>query len=412
MVTGEQSDMSQGLADAQVIWQAYNPYQNKVNVANITPEWVFITPDAPGVGDDAFNGEDAISSGLSQLLFLYPGAVRDLGTRGLDFTPLVMTGDESGQIDFTALQEFQGDPQMLDYARKSGYTKKRYIVGARIRGEQRSKFQMSDAGSPLLAQVSGPAAATKPDDEPAADSKGGETSDEGSADKPQEKPPERTPEVHVVYVGDIDLLSSEFLALRSQPDEEIGWEFDNVTFVLNILDSLAGDQELLEIRKRKTRHSTLKMVNLQTEEARGKALEEASKFKEAFEAARSAAEEKMQATVSKIQEEVKQLQEEAATGNAGPDIRSRYMAAKQREAFVMENEQMKFEAEVTRLEQERDRNRKKIERDMELGIRRVQTGYKRLAGLLPPIPPLLMGLLVWHYRRKREKEGVAASRLR
>ena len=203
-----------------------------------------------------------------------------------------------------------------------------------------------------------------------------------------------------------------FWRLRSQPDEEIGWEFDNVTFVLNILDSLAGDQELLELRKRKTRHSTLKMVNLQTEEARGKALDEASKFKEAFEAARSAAEEKMQAAVSKIQEEVKQLQEEAASGNAGPDIRSRYIAAKQREAFVMENEQMKFEAEVTRLEQERDRNRKKIERDMELGIRRVQTGYKRMAGLLPPIPPLLMGLLVWNYRRKREKEGVAASRLR
>ena len=110
MVTGEQTDFSQGLADAEVIWQDYNPYQNKVNVANITPEWVFITPDAPGVGDDAFNNEDGISSGLSQLLFLYPGAVRDLGTRGLDFTPLVMTGDESGQIEFAGAAGISGRP--------------------------------------------------------------------------------------------------------------------------------------------------------------------------------------------------------------------------------------------------------------------------------------------------------------
>ena len=407
MVTGEAEMTAPTGASAAVIWQDYNPYENKLNVINISPEWVFVSPEAPGVGDDAFNPEDGITSGLTQLLFLYPGAVRDLGSRGLDFTPLVMTGDESGEISTDAVQQFQSDPRLLQFERGKGYTKKRYIVGARIRGEVRSKFQMSDAGSPLLAQAT-PALPAEGD----AGETEGESADVSEGESPAATDEEtKTPEIHVVYIADIDLLSSEFMALRSQPDEQIGWEFDNVTFVLNVLDSLAGDEQLLEIRKRKTRHSTLKMVSLQLDDARAAALEKSSEFKTKFEDARSEAEAAMQAKIDEVNEEVAQLQAEAAT-NPTAEIRRRYIAAKQKEAAVMQNEQVKFETQVKRLEQERELERKRIERDMELGIRQVQTRYKRMAVFLPPIPPLLMGLVVWYYRRSREKEGVQASRLR
>ena len=67
---------------------------------------------------------------------------------------------------------------------------------------------------------------------------------------------------------------------------------------------------------------------------------------------------------------------------------------------------------VERMEQERDRDLKLIQRDLELDIREVQTGYKMWAALIPPIPPLLIGLLVWLYRRRKEQEGVIASRRR
>jgi ABC-2 type transport system permease protein len=42
----------------------------------------------------------------------------------------------------------------------------------------------------------------------------------------------------------------------------------------------------------------------------------------------------------------------------------------------------------------------------------VQDWYKTAAVLLPPIPPLLVGLYVFFNRRAREREGVSKARLR
>ena len=62
--------------------------------------------------------------------------------------------------------------------------------------------------------------------------------------------------INVVYVTDIDLMHSEFLRVRAQPNmSDINWQFDNVTFVLNVIDSLAQDDRFLEIRSRKTRYA-------------------------------------------------------------------------------------------------------------------------------------------------------------
>ena len=64
--------MTGGPFDANVVWQDYNPYGSKITHQQVTPEWVFVSPDAPGAQADALNIEEAITSGLSQLLFLYP----------------------------------------------------------------------------------------------------------------------------------------------------------------------------------------------------------------------------------------------------------------------------------------------------------------------------------------------------
>ncbi len=409
-MVGEEPPGGTGPFDAKVVWQKFNPYQNKVNVFNITPEWVFISPDAPGVGDDAFNPQDVVSSGLSQLLFLFPGAIRDLGTRKLDFVPLTMTGDESGEIDFMDLRQNQNNPLALEYLRK--FTKKRYIIGARIQGKVGSQFQMSDAGSPLLAQA-GPAPAGT---EVAADveAEAGDAEKSAPLEKKdsvasEEQETSREQELHVIYICDIDLLSSEFLAIRAQPDDEIKWEFDNVTFVLNILDSLAGDEELIEIRKRRLRHGTLKLVSKQTEEARGEALAEIGTFKEDFENARAEAQQRMDDAVEKRRQEVEELRLKAQTDGA---VRSELMAAMQRLEIEQRQLQAEFQRDIDRREQERDRKLKLIDRELELGIRKVQTREKVNAVIYPPIPPLLIGLLVWLFRRNREKEGIIAARRR
>ncbi len=89
------------------------------------------------------------------------------------------------------------------------------------------------------------------------------------------RPPRRTrtaDKINVVYVTDIDMMHSEFLRVRAQPKMgDINWQFDNVTFVLNVIDSLAGDDRFLDIRKRKTRYASLKKVEERTAEAREEA---------------------------------------------------------------------------------------------------------------------------------------------
>ena len=55
---------------------------------------------------------------------------------------------------------------------------------------------------------------------------------------------------------------------------------------------------------------------------------------------------------------------------------------------------------------------KQSERELAAKIRGVQDRYKLLAVLLPPIPPILLAFFVFFHRRKAEREGVDARRLR
>ena len=65
-------------------------------------------------------------------------------------------------------------------------------------------------------------------------------------DSAGEKKPAEPNEVdlHVVLVADIDMLSDAFFQLREMGESqeiEINFQFDNVAFILNVLDKLAGD---------------------------------------------------------------------------------------------------------------------------------------------------------------------------
>ena len=75
---------------------------------------------------------------------------------------------------------------------------------------------------------------------------------------------------------------------------------------------------------------------------------------------------------------------------------------------------MEQENQVAREKAERDRtqNIEKIRRETDLRIQKIQNWYKFVAVALPPIPPLVVGLIVFVRRRLREREGVSKARLR
>ena len=74
--------------------------------------------------------------------------------------------------------------------------------------------------------------------------------------------------------------------------------------------------------------------------------------------------------------------------------------------------QRKKAAKMEELERTYKENVAKIQREAEQKIRDMRKGYKLIAVLIPPIPPLLIGLFVFLRRRLREREGAEKSRLR
>ena len=97
------------------------------------------------------------------------------------------------------------------------------------------------------------------------------------------KEPEKT-KINVVLVADIDWILrptfSGFARAGKDPDDpaQIDFKFQNIPFVLNILDSLAGDDRFIDLRKRTRSHRILTKIEEATEEQRKASLDEQTKF--------------------------------------------------------------------------------------------------------------------------------------
>jgi ABC-2 type transport system permease protein len=276
-------------------------------------------------------------------------------------------------------QSFFGPPQLelnpavLDAKRMSSGSQDSYTLAAHIRGQS-----------------------------PAEQSKSESASKEGDAKEEKESEPRP---IDVVYVCDLDMLGDQFLALRANPTEEIRFNFENVTFVLNVIDSLAGEKNFVEIRKRKPHYGSLKMVELRTEESREQELKEQQQYQTDFDKANK----EMEESVKELQQVVDNLRKRSEKGE---DVSGELQAAVERLNIKRETAQQRFDAKRKQLELKRDRQIKSIRREVDLEVRKIQTGYKLWAVVLPPIPPLLVGLIVFVRRRLREREGISRSRLR
>jgi ABC-2 type transport system permease protein len=207
-------------------------------------------------------------------------------------------------------------------------------------------------------------------------------------------------------VADIDLLSGLFFGLRTRGDETFNLDFDNVELALNLLDSLAGDDRFIEIRKRKPKHRTLERIEDAVAGARQKADDQRTRFVAEFDEAERAANEAMQKEVGAFEKKIQEMQTQ---GNAD---RQAAMQAIQQLAASQQLAQRKLTTKIEKLERQRDAEVAKVERELEATVRREQDRQKWLAVLLPPIPPLVVAFFVFFRRRAQEREGVATSRLR
>lgn len=375
-----------GLYDSQVVFQRWNPYP-KARGITLTDESVFASPAATGARlEAAISTQDHITSGLNQLLFPYPGAIRHDDTKGMDFEILVETGQDTGTITFQEIvqasiqseQLAQADfNTLLDQVRRN--TGVRYCLAARISGRVQNEV-VPGLNLPM----------------------------QGAPGKSGDEP------INVVYVADIDFLASTFVVIRAKPNvTDVNWQFDNVPFMLNVLDSLAGSSDdelkpttdrLIEIRKRQPRHSTLQMIDRATEQSRDNFANALEQFEQQFAAAEAGANAEMQKEIEQITGEIQLAEQEGRQVDV-----QRLRTELQVNSKIWQGRK---DAQLAKIRNERDRQHTQIERELNQRILSVQNFYKTLAVLLPPIPPLLVGLIVYRRRRQRELEGVIDERLR
>ncbi|MBP88185.1 MAG: ABC transporter permease [Planctomycetaceae bacterium] len=370
-VTGEPAAMGY---QPDLAWQTYNPYPK---LSSLNDAWVFAGNEAPG-GEGSLNPDDPITSGLTEILLPMVGTIQPSSNSELKFTALIQTGGAAGTVRNAKFQEAM--QMRRDLSQVQGRSSGRQILAARIEGVSKTGGDGEEEK-----KDEDELAATEPDTE--------------EASKP----------VHAVYVADIDLMMSQFVRLRAQPTNEIQFRFENVTFLLNAIDVLTGDDEYVEIRQRKPFHSTLRIVEDRVSEQRKQEEEQIDDYQSKFEAEQKKLDDEGADQLKKItdkQDSLKTRQRAGEDVQAEIDATNQQLAIKQREIDIKKAVQREV------IEKDLNEKVKEARRQTEVKILDIQNRYKLLAAAIPPIPPLLVALIVFVSRRLREREGIVKSRLR
>ncbi|HET6426224.1 MAG TPA: Gldg family protein [Planctomycetaceae bacterium] len=325
----------------QVVWADTITLLHPEYADVVRPEMVAISKKSGT--DSAFSAKSDITSGLQELLLFFAGTIRPREGSKLQFEPLLRTGKEAGLLDwedFTRPGMFGGVDIVDNPRRRSDDTA--HVVGAHIKSEDGDKNN----------------------------------------------------KVNVIYVADADIISDWFFMVRER--RMYGLDLDNVTFVLNAVDSLAGDQAYIDLRKRRPKHRTLTAVEKRTEKFIKQSNEERN-------AATEEAKQKSEAEKEKFKQKREKIEKDETLD---PEAKFQQLA------IAKQEELRKVEVAEAQIEQEKQKKLDEIRAREKREVRGVEQFFARLATLLPPIPALILGFFVWTRRLQNEQREVPPARRR
>jgi len=341
--------------DGFIVWQmsSNNPYPRN-SILNQRER--LIVSDGQGY----FSPEHPATSGVNELYFQYSGYLQPTPSASLEFEKLVET-NFAGRVKVSNIMNRQND--------QFGSANRQFTLAAYIHGNE------VDKGVPTK-EAAGVASKQKTD---------------------------------VIYVADIDTLSDFYVSMRETPIVDgVEYRYQNMSFVLNVIDALADEQIYLGLRNRKVDHVTLAVVEKTYESAMQRVFDLDQQLQIEYTTNMNKAESDIKAKLKPTEDEI---QKELRKKNSNQYYDAAKLAAKQR---LLEQQvrdlQEKYKNKQLEFENERSDKKRRIDLDAELEIQEIQRQFKLAAVILPPIPPMLVGLIVFTRRRLREREGISKAR--
>jgi ABC-2 type transport system permease protein len=364
---------------SEITFNFYNPHPKLADLQS-TPEIVFI---GKGSGaKDAFNEEEKASAGLQEIVALFPGLLKPANVgSGAEFTPLLRTGPTGGIIAFNDAvnQGFMGNVQ-ISQRRRHMPTHVGYTLAARLTGHlpaETTKDTPKDSTDD----------ASKKDDAKKKD-------DEKKKDADKKKDDKAAPaKINVIAIADLDLIGEQFFEFRRRKIEDL--KFDNVPFVLNCVDVLAGDESFVSLRRKRPIHRRLDELESQVKKFDA---ELAEKTKQAEE---EAAEELLQAQKAFDKEG------DVVRNNTEWDERTKDIQL----ANLQRLAERRLDVKKQVIEAKKLNEIREAKAISEENTRKIRNRFRFVSAALPPLPPLILGLLVFFSRIRRENLGANPKRL-
>ena len=347
-----------------LVWHSADVNHYKLDSRLNQPGEVFVVRETEGRGS-RFHLDHPAMQGIEELFFQYAGYIKQKPTSRLTFDDLVRTG-AAGRIQFlqwATFTQMQPNPNELRKAR--GAATENYVLATHIKGDNWQTMTKSGEGSKN--------------------------------------------NLNVVYVSDVDLLSDYFVDMRNAPiRNKVEYISQNMSFILNLLDSLAGEDTFLDIRNRRVSHVSLAKIDEKYQEAQAEVFKEENEIQNDYTTELSSIQQNLSSKLKPLQEQIQKM--EAKKKDNKPYDVAKLAAKKALLDTEVREQRQRLQTRTQELNIEREEEKRRINLDAELKIQKIQQFFKLCAVVVPPIPPLIVGIIVFFRRRLREREGISKAR--
>ena len=349
----------QTLTSPWLVWQAAaeNPYRldQQLNRAGE----MFVIRQVETAKGSRFDDKHPAMRGIEELFFQFTGDIKQKPTSKLKFDDLVKTG-QAGRIqlfDWRINAQLRPNPNELAKAR--GAANQNFVLAVHIHGDEAAKAPKKN--------------------------------------------------LNVAYVADMDIISDYFVDLRNSPiRNNVEYVSQNMNFVLNLLDYLAGEDTFLEIRNKRVSHVTLATIDKQYEIAQADVFKDETEIQIEYKREVDIVRENLVNKLKPLQEQIQKL--EVLKRDNKPYDAAKLAAKKALLDTELREQQQRLQTRTQELNIEREEKKRGINLDAELKIQKIQQFFKLCAVIVPPIPPLIVGIIVFFRGRLREREGISKAR--